>query len=179
MAMPNNDLTLYPIKFDNAGYMSEIMKCVDIAFNQLSDRMHDVLCRVISQCSLAANVMIIEAQRQVKEISRSITNDICSLEVGIDEGSIGDEQTYVRVMVSLYGNHEVWARPGGVAWTKHVNTKRQNNVKTEYRLPFFEQSDNSDAMMKAFEHDMQKHERDFMDNLVAMIQAIDVSKYLI
>ena len=175
-----SDLILYPIAFNEAGYLNEVKQCIDIAFDWLSDKMHDVLCRVISQCSQAANIMITVTQQQVKEISRTITDDYAEIEVGVDPASVaGDEQTYVRVMVTLYGNGEVWARPGAAAWTKHVNTKRQNHVKTEYRLPFFEQADNSAKMMVSFDHDMNKHIKDFIDRLIGMLNAIDCSKYLI
>jgi len=175
-----NDLTLYKIAFNEKGYLDEVKQCIDIAFDWMSGIMHDVLCNVISQCSEAANVMIITTQKQVKEISRTINDEYAELEVGIDPADVvGNEQTYVRVMVTLYGNGEVWARPGAVAWTKHVNTKRQNHVKTEYRLPFFEQKDNSKTIMVSFEHDMKKHIRDFLNRLTEMINAIDCSKYLI
>ena len=175
-----SDLTLFPVRFDTAGYMAEVRHCVDIGFDWLSGQMHDVLCRVISQCSEAAHIMIIEAQKNVREISREINNDTATLEVGIDEGAIaGGEQGYVRVMVTLHGNGEVWARPGAVAWTKHVNSKRQNHVQTEYRLPFFEQGDHSDTMMLSFEHDMNKHIKDFMNRLQDLLDSIDYSQYLI
>ncbi len=168
------------ISFDVAGYKSEFNQCLNIALDQLSGNMHDVLCRVISQCSEAANVMIMEAQKNVREISREISNGQATIKVGVDEGSIaGGEQGYVRVMVSLYGNHEVWARVGGVAWTKHVNSKRKNQVQTEYRLPFFEQGDHSETMMLAFDRDIEKHVRDFFDTLDGLLASIDYSKYII
>ena len=177
--MAMSDWTKYNIGFDSAGYMSEVKRCIDIAFNILSGKMHDVLCTVISQCSEAADVMIIETQKNVREISREITDDHATLEVGVDEGNIaGGERGYVRVMVTLHGNGEVWARPGAQAWTKHVETKRQNNVQTEYRLPFFEQSDHSELMMKSFEYDMKKHINDFLDILMQMIRSIDISNFI-
>ena len=175
-----SDLVLYPVRFNSAACMAEIKKCIDIAFDILSDRMKYTLMRAIEQCSEAAMVMITEAQKNVKEISREITNDHATIEVGIDEGAIaGGEQAYVRVMVTLHGNGEVWARPGAVAWTKHVNSKRKNHVQTEYRLPFFEQQDHSSLMMLAFEHDINKHIKDFFDRLMGMIDAIDFSQFLI
>lgn len=168
------------ISFDVAGYKSEFNQCLNIALDKLSGNMHDVLCRVISQCSEAAGIMIKVTQDNVREISREITNDYVKIEVGIDENDFaGDEQTRVRVMVTLHGNHEVWARVGGVAWTKHVNEKRKNNVQTEYRLPFFEQSDHSDTMMLAFDRDIEKHVRDFFDTLDGLLASIDYSKYII
>ena len=175
----NNDLEMYPLSFDVAGYMAEVKDCVNIALDPLSGHMHDVICTAISQCSEAANIMILEAQKNVKEISREITNTEATIEVGVDEGAIGGgEQGFVRVMVTLHGNHSVWARPGASAWTKHVGVKRQNHVEVEYHLPFFEQGDHSDVMLKAFEHDIQKYVKQFMASLNAMLQAIDYQKYL-
>ena len=175
-----SDLTLFPVKFDVAGYMAEVRSCVNIAFDSLSGKMHDVMCRVIEQCTEAAMVMYMEAQKNVKELSRKITNEMAEIEVGIDEGAIGGgEREYIRVMVSLHGNGEVWARPHSQAWTKYVNSQHTNNVEVEYRLPYFEQSDHSDAMMKSFEHDMKKYIKEFESSLWMMLDSIDYSKYLI
>ena len=174
-----NDFISYPIQFDTNGLINEISKCIDIAFDQLSMVMQKVICDVISQCSEAANVMILEAQKNVQELSRNVKGPECWLEVGIDENNIkGGEQGFVRVMVTLHGNGEVWAVPGAEAWTKHVNTKRRNNVQVKYRLDFFEQQDHSGTMMLAFEHDMNKHIKQFENSLWAMLEAIDYSKYL-
>lgn len=175
-----SDLVLYHARYDTAGLMAEIKDCINIAFDILSGKMHDVLCTVISQCSEAAGVMILEAQKNVREISREITNDHATIEVGIEEGAIGGGvREYIRVMVTLHGNGEVWARAHGTGWTKYVNSQHQNHVETDYRLSFFEQSDHSETMMKSFEHDMKRHTDDFMDRLTGMLNAIDYSKYLI
>ena len=177
--MEMNDLTLYPIKFDSAGAMGEIKNCISIAFDWLSNIMHDLLCRVISQCSEAAHVMILDAQKQVKELNREINDNEATIEVGIDEDSIrGDERTYVRVMVTLHGNNHIFTTPGGPTWKKHAEYKGPNNVQTIYRIPQFDQADNSGLMMKAFEHDMKKYEKDFMNTLDSLLDSIDFSKYL-
>ena len=177
--MAKNDLIMNHVSFNETGYMADIKDILNICLDTLSGHMHDVLCAAIAQCSEAAMVMIIEAQKNVKEISREVDNNHVSIEVGIDEGAIGGgEQGFVRVMVTLYGNHSVWARPGGVAWTKHVNTKRPNQVKTEYHLPYFEQGDHSAVMMKAFEHDIKKYVKDFLDMVYTMISSIDYSQYI-
>ena len=181
MAVNNNsDLTIYKIYIDEAAYMAEVRECINIGFDILSAHMYEVMCTVIQQCSQASTVMKNEACKNVKEISRSINNSSATIEVGIDEGAIGGgEQGYVRVMVTLHGNGEVWARPGASAWTKDVNTKRKNNVLTEYRLPYFEQSDHSDTMMVSFEHDIEKYAKDCLERITDMIKAIDISKYLV
>lgn len=175
-----NDLDLASISFDVAGFMAEVKSIVNIAFDILSMHMHSVLCDAIAQCSEAAMVMIGEAQKNVRELSREITTTSATIEVGVDEGAIGGgEQGIVRVMVALHGNHSVWARPGASAWTKHVNSKRQNHVQIAYHLPFFEQGDHSDVMVKAFEHDIDKYAKDCYNRIIGMINAIDFSKYLI
>lgn len=178
-----SDLTLFPIKFDKAGYMAEVKSCINIALDQLSGHMHDVICRVIAQCSEAANVMIIEAQRNVKEISRKVTDDTAEIEVGIDEGAIaGGEQGYVRVMVVLHGNlagGPIFTKPGQSTWKKHVTGRGPSSATVEYALPFFEQPDRSEVMMKSFEHDIAKHVKDFESIVYGMLDAIDYSRYLI
>jgi len=178
-----SDLTLFRVRFDKAGYMAEVKSCINIALDQLSGHMHDVMCRAISQCSEAANVMIMEAQKNVKEISREVTDSTAVIEVGIDEGAIaGGEQGYVRVMVALHGNlagGPIFTKPGQSTWKKHVAGKGPSGATVEYALPFFEQSDHSDVMMKAFEHDIAKHIKDFESIVHAMLDAIDYSRYLI
>lgn len=175
-----SDFTPNKLSFDVNGFMSEFKNCVNIAIDELAGHMHDVLCTVISQCSEAANVMIIETQKNVKEISREIENDHATIEVGVDEGAIkGGEQAFVRVMVTLHGNGIIETKPGQSTWKKHVNSKGQSGAKMIYRIPELEQQDHSGLMMLSFEHDMNKHIKDFFNTLITLLDTIDYSKYVI
>lgn len=176
--MPNDFIPNH-LSFDTAGFENEFRKCLNIAMDGLSADMHDVWCTVISQCSEAANVMIIEAQKNVREINREITSDHAMVEVGIDEGAIaGGEREFIMVMVTLHGNGQVWTKPGAQTWKKYVAYKGPNKITVAYHISQFDQKDHSDVMVKSFEHDMKRYIRAFERTLYGLLDSIDYDKYV-
>lgn len=176
--MAGNDFISYSLGFNTSAFQREFNSCVNIALDWLSGKMHDELCDAISQCSEAANVMIIDTQKQVKELSRSVTSDVAEIEVGIDEGQVSAGQTYVRVMVTLHGNGQISSKPGVATWKKHVTGQSMSTATTEYRIPQFDQADHSGKMMENFDKSMTKHIKVFMSMLADMVNAIDFSQFI-
>ena len=177
--MSNSDLQMYHVSFDGEALMNDIIMIIDSQFDILSKHMIEVIGDAIIDCSAASGIMKNEARKNVKEISRTITASDASIEVGVDEGAIGGgEREYIRVMVTLHGNGEVWARANGTGWTKHVNSRHQNHVSFDYRLAQFEQSDNSAAMLETYEQNIQVYSKECYDSIISLINGLDYEKYL-
>ena len=176
--MATNDFISYSIGFDTVAFQREFASCVNIALDWLSGKMHDELCSAIAQCTEAANVMIIDTQKQVKEISRNVTASVAEIEVGVDEGQVPAGQTYVRVMVTLHGNGTISTKPGVATWKKHVTGQSMSTATTEYRIPQFDQADHSGQMMENFDKNMEKHIKVFLNMLADLVNSIDFSQFI-
>ena len=176
--MAGNNFVSYSLGFNTSAFQAEFTSCVNIALDWLSGKMHDELCDAIAQCTEAANVMIIDTQKQVKEISRTVSSEVAEIEVGIDEGQVPAGQTYVRVMVTLHGNGTIFSKPGAATWKKHVTSQSMSTATTEYRIPQFDQADHSGQMMSNFNKQIEKHIKVFLNMLADLINAIDFSQFI-
>ena len=180
MAMDNRaNLELYKIAFDETGYLNAVKEIISMCLDTLSVRMQEVMKQAIEGCSESSGVMKGATTAHVRELSRSLSDTSVEIEVGVDPGEANGEQDYIRVMVTLFGNGEVWARANGAGWTKHVGGLHQNHALIDYRIAQFEQGDHSDAMLEQFYQIIQKDAEDFLEVVAALIAGIDISQYLI
>ena len=174
----HNDLQMFHVSFDTAGYMNAVKGIMSTCLDILSQRMQEVLKRAIYACSESSGIMKAATAALVRERSRSITDTSVEIEVGCDPSEAGDIQQFIRASVTLWGNGEVWARAGGSGWTKHVGSLHKNHVAFDYRLAMFEQGDHSAQMEQQFYQEIQRDANDFLNMVAALITAIDMSQYL-
>lgn len=177
--MSKNDLEIYSAYFDKAAYMHEVMDIINSQLDILSMHMDEVICEAIAQNTESSDVMIADTLAQVKEISRSVSPEEVSIEVGIDEGDIGGGiQTIIRVLVTLHGNGHIVTKPGGSTWKKDVTGPGESGALSVYSIPQFDQGDHSGAMMHQFDQQIKPYAQEFLQSVVALIQAIDYDKFL-
>ena len=161
--MSNSDLELYSVYFDEDAYMQEVLQIIDSQLDVLSVHMDEVICEAIAQNTESSDVMIADTLAQVKEISRSVTPNSVSIEVGIDEGDIsGGIQTIIRVLVTLHGNGHIVTKPGSSTWRKDVTGPGKSNALSVYSIPQFHQGDHSGSMMRQFEQQIKPFAEDFL-----------------
>lgn len=172
------DLILYPLKFDYAGAQAEIYDAINVCLDELSTDFQEIIRREILANGNGSGVMKREAIKHVKEISRSITSASVELEVGVDESGFGSDQAKIRTLVVLYGNGEIWTKPGQATWKKHVVGPGPNKVQSSYRLPDLEQTDVSGELLKNAMKEVRKKVKDFIDAVKMAIETIDFSAYL-
>ena len=195
-----SDFTPYKLSFDTNAYMKEFESCLNIAVDQLSIKVQDLMMREIETNGNGSKEMRETAAKQVKELSRKIDKGVLELVVGIDESSLGgfESQVFVRTAVVLHGNvtsGPLRAIPGKPAWTKDVTALRvSKNVKTEYILPDgmmqyervkgfgskgLKTGQNRQMLDNIFDKQVNHVIKDFYDTLEGLLNSVDYSKYVI
>ena len=187
-----SDFVPNKLGFDVNGYKNEFNECLDIALNQLSFKVQDLMKREIMTNGNGSGVMRQTAAQQVHELSRKIDGNEVELIIGIDEDSLGgfSSQAFVRTAVVLHGNitsGPLMAVPNKMAWDKNVTNYRvSDRVKTAYMLPKgMTQHErvggfgaNSQMLDNIFEKQINHVISDFYERLDDLMMSIDYSKYI-
>ena len=187
-----SDFVPNKLGFDVHGYKNEFNECLDIALNQLSFKVQDLMKREIMTNGNGSDVMRRTAAQQVQELSRKIDDNEVELIIGIDEDSLGgfSSQVFVRTAVVLHGNitsGPLMAIPNKMAWDKDVTNYRvSDRVKTAYMLPRgMTQHEkvngfgaNSQMLDNIFEKQINHVIDDFYDRLDDLMMSIDYYKYI-
>lgn len=187
-----SDLTLYHLGFDVDGYMREFEGALNVALDQLSIRVQDLMMREIITNGNGSEKMKETACAQVKELSRKIKDGEVELVVGIDESSLGgfSSQVFVRTAVVLHGNvmnGPLMAIPNKAAWDKDItNLRVSERVKSAYILPEgmmqYERVGGFGQNRKMLDNIMNQQIEhvisDFQDVLMNLLNAIDYSKFI-
>lgn len=135
-----SDFTPNKLGFDVGGFMREFHACLTIALDRLSREVQWLMMREIQTNGNGSKEMRDIAARNVKEISRTVTDQEVELVVGIDEGSLGSfaDRNFVATMVVLHGNvanAPLMTKPGKMTWTKHVRSYRLSPPTNEDGTP--------------------------------------------
>lgn len=135
-----SDFTPNKLGFDVAGYMKEFHDCLRIALDRLSREVQWLMMREIQTNGNGSKEMRDIAVRNIKEISRTVTDESVELVVGIDESGLGDfsDRNFVATMVVLHGNvtsGPLMTKPGQMTWTKHVRQYRLSPPTNEDGTP--------------------------------------------
>lgn len=187
-----SDFVPNKLGFDVNGYKGEFNECLNIALNQLSFKVQDLMKREIMTNGNGSGVMRQTAAQQVHELSRKIDGNEVELIIGIDEDSLGgfSSQTFVRTAVVLHGNitsGPLMAVPNKMAWDKNVTNYRvSDRVKTAYMLPKgMTQHEKvggfgakSQMLDNIFEKQINHVISDFYERLDDLMMSIDYSKYI-
>jgi len=177
--MSKSDLEIYSVYFDEFAYIRDVLAIIDSQLDILYVHMDETICEAIAQNTEASDVMIEATLAQVREISRSVSMEEVSIEVGVDEGDIsGGLQGIIRVLVTLHGNGHIVTKPGEGTWKKDVAAFGKSGALSIYSIPQFHQGDHSREMMAQFEQQIKPYAEEFVNNIIALAEAIDYEKYL-
>lgn len=175
-----SDWTPNHLGFDVYGVMSEINEVIEICLDELSVTFQEIIRRQIIKNGNGSGIMKDEALRHVKEISRKFNGDIIELEVGVDEDE-GDERAKIRTVVVLHGNLNsgpLFTKPGNQTWKKHVAYRSTSTAKHVYHLDNLMQLDVSGKLLDNSMKEIEKHFKQFLDNIAKMINMIDFSQFI-
>ena len=184
--------------FDVAGYMKEFHDCLRIVIDDLSREVQDLMIREIQTNGNGSKEMRSIAVKNVKEISRKITDEEVELVIGIDESSLGSfsDRNFVATMVVLHGNvtsGPLMTKPGQMTWTKHVRryrlsspTNKDGTPRKQHMMPDsfmqFEKVSGFGAGRNMLKNIME-HQIDHVvslsdQKLRDLLRAIDYSKFI-
>lgn len=156
------------IGFNSAACFNAIKKYSDGLLTRLAEKLTEVMKKEIyTNGNGSPEHMKLPTIAQVCEILHEVTDEHIRIDVGIDPAMARSisEATYVKVCVVLFGNGEIWTKPGQATWKKYVSAKGPSGADYEYRIADFEQPDVSQTMMENIKKQMDVYIKEYINVL--------------